>query len=185
MKPSFFATQLEFRKWLSENHKKETELLVGYYKVKCKKPSMTWSQSVDEALCFGWIDGVRKSINEESYSIRFTPRKSTSIWSTVNIEKMEVLIENGLMQPSGLKIYKSRTEKKSKVYTYEQKIVKLSSTYKEVFKSNKKAWDFFSSQAPSYQKKIIHLIMSAKQEKTQISRLEKAIKESEQLKRVY
>ena len=185
MKPLFFSTQLEFRKWLSKNHKTETELLVGFYKVKSKKPSMTWSQSVDEALCYGWIDGVRKSIDDESYCIRFTPRKKTSIWSAVNIKKMEVLIENGLMQPSGLKIYKSRTEKKSKIYAYEQKIVKLSAAYERIFKSNKKAWDFFSSQASSYQKKMIHRIMSAKQEKTQISRLEKVIKESEQLKRVY
>ena len=185
MKSVFFSSQLEFRKWLSENHKTESELLVGYYKVKSEKPSMTWSQSVDEALCFGWIDGVRKSIDAESYCIRFTPRKSTSIWSAVNIKKMEVLIESGLMQLSGLKSYKLRKESKSKVYAYEKKVVVLSSNYEKIFKSNKIAWDFFSTQAPSYQKKIIHLIMSAKQEKTQVSRLEKAIKESEQLKRVY
>jgi uncharacterized protein YdeI (YjbR/CyaY-like superfamily) len=185
MKSVFFSSQLEFRKWLSENHETETELLVGYYKVKSGKPSMTWSQSVDEALCYGWIDGVRKSIDNESYCIRFTPRKSTSIWSAVNINKMEVLIESELMQPSGFKSYKLRKESKSKVYAYEKKVVVLSSNYEKVFKSNKIAWDFFSSQAPSYQKKIIHLIMSAKQEKTQVSRLEKAIKESEQLKRVY
>lgn len=180
----FFSTQLEFRKWLLGNHKKETELLVGYYKVKSGKPSMTWSQSVDEALCFGWIDGVRKSINNESYCIRFTPRKSTSIWSAINIEKMGELIKNGLMQPSGLESYKLRNESKSKIYAYEKKSVKLSSKYEEIFKSNKKAWDFFNAQAPSYQKKISHRIMSAKQEKTQISRLEKAITESEKLKRV-
>lgn len=185
MKPIFFSTQFEFREWLSENHNSETELLVGYFKVKSGKPSMTWSQSVDEALCFGWIDGVRKSIDTESYRIRFTPRKSTSIWSAVNIDKMEVLIESGLMQASGLKSYKLRKENKSKVYAYEKKVVVLSSNYEKIFKSNKIAWDFFSSQAPSYQKKIIHLIMSAKQDKTQVSRLEKAIKESEQLKRLY
>jgi len=185
MKPLFFSTQLGFRRWLSENHKTKTELIVGYYKVKSKKPSMTWSQSVDEALCFGWIDGVRKSIDDESYCIRFTPRKSTSIWSAVNIKKMEVLIEKGLMQPLGLKSYKLRKESKSKIYAYEKKVVELSSSYEKIFKSNKKAWDFFSSQAPSYQKKIIHRIMSAKQEKTQILRLEKTIRESEKLKRVY
>ncbi len=185
MTPLFFSTQLEFRKWLSVNHKTKTELLVGYYKVKSGKPSMTWSQSVDEALCFGWIDGVRKSINNESYCIRFTPRKTTSIWSAVNIKKMEVLIDNGFMQPSGLESYKLRKESKSKIYAYEKKVVKLSANYEKIFKSNKKAWDFFSTQAPSYQKKIIHRIMSAKQEKTRISRLEKTIKESELLKRVY
>ena len=182
MKPKFFRRPADFRNWLAQNHDKKTELLVGYHKVASGKPSITWPESVDEALCFGWIDGVRKSIDDESYCIRFTPRKSTSIWSAVNIKKMEVLIENGLMQPSGLEIYKSRTETKSKIYAYEQNVVKLSSTYEKVFKSNKKAWDFFSSQAPSYQKKMIHRIMSAKQEKTRISRLEKVIKESEQSK---
>lgn len=185
MTPLFFSTQLEFRKWLFENHKTETELLVGYYKVKSGIPSMTWSQSVDEILCFGWIDGVRKSIDKESYCIRFTLRKSTSIWSAVNIEKMEKLIESGLMQPSGLASFKLRKESKSKIYAYEKKVAKLSSTYEEIFKSNIKAWDFFKAQAPSYQKKIIHRIMSAKQEKTRISRLEKTIIESESLKRVY
>ncbi len=185
MKPLFFSTPLEFRKWLSENHNNETELIVGFYKVKSKKRSMSWSQSVDEALCFGWIDGVRKSIDHERYCIRFTPRKSTSNWSAVNIKKMEVLIESGLMQPSGLSSYKLRKESKSKIYAYEQKVVELSAKYKKIFKSNKKAWDFFRAQAPSYQKKMIHRIMSAKQEKTQLSRLEKTIKESEQLKRVY
>lgn len=146
---------------------------------------MTWPQSVDEALCFGWIDGVRKSIDKDSYCIRFTPRKRTSIWSAVNIKKVEALIESGLMQAAGLESYKLRKESKSKVYAYEQKIVKLSSEYEEVFKSNKKAWDFFTAQAPSYQKKMIHRIMSAKQEKTRISRLEKVINGSENLKRVF
>jgi len=185
MIPLFFSTQQEFRNWLYENHKNKTELIVGYYKVKSGKPSMTWSQSVDEALCFGWIDGVRKSIDKESYCIRFTPRKKTSNWSAVNIDKMEKLIEGGLMQPSGLEIYKYRKESKSKIYTYEKKIVYLSSKYEEIFKSNKKAWNFFNAQAPSYQKKITSWIMSAKQEKTQISRLEKTIIESENLKRVH
>ena len=184
MIPLFFSTQLEFKKWLFGNHKKKSELLVGYYKVKSGKPSMTWSQSVDEALCFGWIDGVRKSINNESYCIRFTPRKSTSIWSAVNIEKMEKLIESGLMQPTGLASFKLRKESKSKIYAYENKVVKLSTKYENIFKSNKKAWNFFNAQAPSYQKKIIHRIMSAKQEKTQISRLEKTITESEKLERL-
>jgi len=185
MIPLFFSSQPEFRNWLYENHKNKTELIVGYYKVKSGKTSMTWSQSVDEALCFGWIDGVRKSIDKESYCIRFTPRKKTSNWSAVNIDKMEKLIESGLMQPSGLEIYKYRKESKSKIYTYEKKIVYLSSKYEDIFKSNKKAWNFFNAQASSYQKKINSWIMSAKQEKTQISRLEKTLIESENLRRVY
>src|ERR1043165_3844754 len=101
MQPTFFSRPSEFRKWLKKNHKKEKELLVGFYKVGSGKPSMTWPESVDEALCFGWIDGIRKSLGEESYTIRFTPRKTSSIWSAVNIKKMEELTKKGLMKPAG------------------------------------------------------------------------------------
>ena len=184
MKPIFFKTGAEFRKWLSENHKKETELLVGFYKVGSGKPSMTWSESVDEALCFGWIDGVRKSVDDERYTIRFTPRKPTSIWSGVNIKKMEELIRKGLVQPDGLAAYKKRKESRSKIYTYEKAPVKLGGNYELKFKANKNAWAFFQSQAPSYQKVIIGWIMSAKQEATQLSRLEKAIDSSQAGKRL-
>ena len=114
--PTFFARQSDFRKWLQKNHKKETELLVGFHKVGSGKPSMTWSQAVDEALCFGWIDGVRKSIDKDSYQIRFTQRKSTSIWSAINIKKIEELTKQGLMQPAGLASFEKRTESKSKQY---------------------------------------------------------------------
>jgi hypothetical protein len=105
MKPTFFAKQSDFRKWLMKNHKKETELVVGFYKVDSGKPSMTWSQSVDEAICFGWIDGVRKSLGDDSYQIRFTQRKPASIWSSINIKKVEDLTKQGLMQPAGLEIF--------------------------------------------------------------------------------
>src|SRR6187401_135455 len=108
MTPTFFANQSDFRKWLQKNHKKETELVVGFYKVGSGKPSITWPQSVDEALCFGWIDGVRTSIDNERYQIRFTPRKPTSIWSAVNIKKIETLTEQGLMQPAGIAIFEKR-----------------------------------------------------------------------------
>lgn len=110
MTPTFFATQAAFREWLEKHHKKETELLVGFYKVSSGKPSMTWSQSVDQALCFGWIDGVRRSIDNESYSIRFTPRRSSSIWSAINIQKVEELTKAGLMTPEGQKAFDLRTE---------------------------------------------------------------------------
>lgn len=184
MSPTFFPTQQDFRKWLEENHKTKTELLVGFYKVGTKKPSITWSESVDQALCFGWIDGVRKSIDQESYSIRFTPRKPTSIWSAINIKKMEVLTKTGLMQPAGLESFKLRKENKSRIYSHETENVKFSAEYEKQFKSNKKAWEFFEKQAPSYKKVMTHWIMSAKQQKTQISRLEKTIAESEKGKRV-
>ena len=111
MAATFFATQAEFRKWLEKHHKNETELLVGFYKLDSGKPSMTWSESVDQALCFGWIDGVRRSIDKESYSIRFTPRKKTSNWSAINIKKMEELTKAGLMTEAGQKAFIERDRK--------------------------------------------------------------------------
>ena len=184
MTPTFFATQSDFRQWLKENHDKETEILVGFYKVGSDKPSMTWPQSVDEALCFGWIDGVRKSVDGDSYSIRFTPRRKTSIWSAVNIKKVAELTEQGLMQPSGVKAFAKREEHKSRIYAYEKEPVKLAAEFERKLKANQKAWLFFESQAPSYQKTIIHWIMNAKQETTKISRLEKLITASEKGQRV-
>ena len=182
--PKFFKTSLDFRKWLEENHLSEKELLVGFYKVGSKKPSMSWSESVDQALCFGWIDGVRRSIDDESYSIRFTPRKPNSIWSVVNIKKMEALQKEGLVKEEGLKAFQLRKEAKSGIYSHENETQVLEKSFEEKFKANKKAWEFFEKQAPSYKKVMIHWIMSAKQEKTQLSRLEKTIAASEQQLRI-
>lgn len=184
MKPTFFPTPQEFRQWLEEHHRTEKELLVGFYKVGTGKPSMTWPESVDQALCFGWIDGVRRSIDEESYSIRFTPRKPTSIWSAVNIQKMEELTGTGLMTEAGLKAFALRKEERSAIYSHEKEPAVFDPVFEKQFKANKKAWNFFTTQAPSYQKVILHWIMGAKQEKTRISRLEKTIKESELEKRI-
>ncbi|OPC02364.1 bacteriocin-protection protein [Elizabethkingia ursingii] len=184
MKPQFFSTQSDFRTWLEDNHLTEAELLVGFYKVNSKKPSMSWSESVDQALCFGWIDGVRKSMDEESYTIRFTPRKKDSIWSAINIKKVEELSGQGLMKEAGLKAFSLRTENKSRIYSHEKEPVPLHPDFETQFQKNKMAWNFFTTQAPSYKKVMIHWIMSAKQEKTQLSRLEKVIQESEQQKRL-
>lgn len=180
----FFPTQAEFRAWLEKHHQDEKELLVGFYKIGSNKPSMTWSQSVDQALCFGWIDGVTKSIDAESYCIRFTPRRSTSIWSVININKIAQLNQAGLMTPAGLKAFALRQENKSGIYTHENEAISLHLNFENLFRSNKLAWDFFNAQAPSYQKVMIHWIMSAKQEKTKLSRLEKTIKLSEEQKRM-
>lgn len=180
MKARFFTTPTEFRKWLEKHHKKETKLIVGFYKVGTGKSSITWPQSVDQALCFGWIDGVRRSIDDESYSIRFTPRSSTSIWSTINIKKIEELKKAGLMTLEGQKAFDLRKEDKSGIYSHEKESFKLHHNYEKQFKMNKPAWNFFNKQTPSYKKVIVHWIMSAKQEKTRVSRLEKAIKTSEQ-----
>ena len=177
--PTFFPTQSAFRKWLEKNHDKEKELLVGFYKVSCGKQSITWSESVDEAICFGWIDGVRKSIDEESYSIRFTPRKPTSIWSAINIKKVEELSQKGLMHPAGLAAFAKRKENKSRIYSYEKEAAVLRNDFMKKFKANKKAWKFFQSMAPSYQRTAIHLVMNAKQEITKIKRLDELIKDSE------
>lgn len=179
MPPIFFATQTDFRTWLAENHTKETELLVGFYKVDSGIPSMNWSQSVDEALCFGWIDGVRKSIDKNSYQIRFTPRKPTSVWSAVNIQKVEELTKQGLMQPAGLAIFEKRTENKSRVYAYENKEIELSDDLEQQFKANKKAWDYFQALAPTYRKASTSWVMSAKQETTQMKRMNQLIADSE------
>jgi uncharacterized protein YdeI (YjbR/CyaY-like superfamily) len=179
MTPTFFAKQSDFRKWLEKNHKKETELLVGYYKVGSGKPSMTWSQSVDEALCFGWIDGVRKSIDNDSYQIRFTQRKPTSIWSAVNIQKIEELSKQGLMRPAGIASFEHRKDHKSKIYSYENEEVTLSPEFKKQFKANKDAWDYFESLAPSYRKTSTNWVMSAKQDTTKQKRLNELIADSE------
>lgn len=180
----FFPTQTNFRRWLEENHERETELLVGFYKVGSGKPSMTWSQSVDEALCFGWIDGVRRSIDAESYSIRFTPRKSKSVWSAVNIKKVEELTEKGLMKTAGLAAFAKREESKSRIYAYENELKNFSADFEKQFKANKKAWNFFEKQANWYKKKATGWVMTAKQDATRKSRLEKLITESENERKV-
>lgn len=184
MDATFFKTQELFRKWLEKNHLSKTELVVGYYKVKSGKASLTWPESVDQALCFGWIDGVRKTIDEESYCIRFTPRNKKSIWSAINIKKMEALQKAGLMRPEGLAMFENRIEGNSKIYSYENEPVKLSAELEKEFCKNKKAWEYFIAQAPSYKKLMVHWIMNAKQEKTQLARLEKTIQISEQQKRM-
>lgn len=180
----FFPSQSDFRAWLEKNYKTETELIVGYYKVGSGKASMTWSQSVDQALCFGWIDGIRRSIDKESYCIRFTPRRPTSIWSDINIKKVEELTKLGLMKPEGLKAFSLRKEHTSRIYSFENDPVNLDPEYERRFKSNKAAWEFFTKQAASYKKVVFHWVMRAKQGKTQISRLEKVIQASEQGKRM-
>lgn len=178
LKPVFFAKQSDFRKWLQKNHKKKTELLVGFYKVGSGKPSMTWPQSVDEALCFGWIDAVRRTIDEDSYQIRFTQRRPNSTWSSVNIKKVEELSKKGLMQPAGLDVFKFRKESRSGIYSHEKAESRLNVDYEKKFKSNKKAWVYFQSLAPSYKKLSVHWVMDAKQDITQLKRLKQLIEDS-------
>lgn len=172
MSPEFFKSKKDLRKWFEKNHNKLTEQWIGFYKTASGRQSITWSESVDEALCFGWIDGIRKSIDEKSYMIRFTPRKPNSAWSAVNIKKIEELTKLGLMKPEGVAAFNKMKNSNSKIYTYEQKEIVLDKKYESIIKANKKAWKYFDEQlAPSYKKISIKWVMSAKQEATRLSRL--------------
>jgi len=184
MQPRFFKTPAAFRKWLAANHAKSKELWVGFYKKDSGKPSITWPESVDEALCVGWIDGVRKSLNAESYVIRFSPRKPNSIWSAVNIRNVERLIKEGRMQPAGMRAYEARKEFRSGIYAYEQRSPELVEPYATTFKNNNAAWEFFSAQPPGYRKMMNWWIVSAKREETRLERLAKLIKASESRERI-
>lgn len=145
---------------------------------------MTWSESVDQALCFGWIDGVRKRIDDDAYTIRFTPRRPGSIWSAINIAKVAELKKRGLMRPAGIAAFEKRSEAKSAVYAYEKETEVLAAGYEKVFRKQKDAWKFFTEQPPGYRKLMIHHVMSARQEKTRMSRLQKLILASESRKRL-
>jgi uncharacterized protein YdeI (YjbR/CyaY-like superfamily) len=177
MKPVFFKNQNEFRKWLSKNYLKEREIIVGYYKIGSGKLNMTWPESVDQALCYGWIDGVRKSLDAESYCIRFTPRKPNSIWSKINIAKVKALIESGLMQEAGMAAYQLRKEEKSGIYSFEKVAVDLSPELEKKFKSNKVAYAIFHQKTASFRKQMVHWIMDAKREETRLGRLGKLMED--------
>ena len=178
MEPTFFATPLELRKWLKAQHATAQELVVCFYKKDSGKPSITWPESVEEALCVGWIDGVRKSLDEFSYTIRFTPRKPSSIWSAINIKRVEKLSEAGLMQPAGLAAFAKRNEAKSAVYAHEQRGKGLSAEYAQKLKAKRKAWAFFQAQPPWYQRTAAWWVISAKREETRLKRLAQLIDDS-------
>ena len=174
-KPKFFRTPSRFRAWLEKNHAAKSELLVGFHKKDSGEPSITWPESVDEALCFGWIDGIRRRIDDRSYSIRFTPRKPTSTWSKVNTARVQALIEEGRMRPAGLAAYERRRDNKSGIYSYEQRKPQLEEPYAGLLQRKKKAWAFFQAQPPSYRKAVSWWILSAKREKTRLRRLDQLI----------
>jgi uncharacterized protein YdeI (YjbR/CyaY-like superfamily) len=179
--PSFFATPDEFRAWLEENHESATEVLVGFHKRSSGRPSITWPESVEQALCFGWIDGVRRSIDEESYTIRFTPRRPSSNWSRTNLEKVEELKRRGLMRPAGLRAYEGRREAKTGIYSYEQReAARLPADYEDRLRANPRAWEDWSARPPSYRKAAVWWVVSAKREETRERRLEQLIDSSAQ-----
>jgi len=179
MQPTFFATPAEFRRWLEQHHQTERELLVGFYKKGSGRPSITWPESVAEALCFGWIDGIRKTIDDESYTIRFTPRKRGSNWSAVNMRLVEELIRDGRMRPAGLAAWEARDPAKSAVYSFEQRHeMQLDEQAVARFRENEKAWSFWQAQPPGYRRTATHWAMSAKREETRAKRLQMLIDDS-------
>jgi len=173
MKPVFFPTPSHFRKCLQGCHDTARELWVGFYKKDTDRASITWPESVDEALCVGWIDGIRKKVDAESYMIRFTPRRRGSIWSAVNIRRVAALTNEKRMQPAGLAAFAARIENKSGIYSYEQRSEQLPEPYASLLQKNKSAWKFFQAQPPSYRKQMGWWIVSAKQEKTRRERFKK------------
>ena len=184
MKPVFFASSKELRAWLQKNHAKEAELWVGMYKKHTGKPSVTWPEVVDQVLCFGWIDGIRKSIDEDAYMNRITPRRKGSNWSAINIKRVKELTKLGLMKPAGLKAFEARDPQKANQYSFERESATLNASQLKQFKANKKAWAFFESQPPSYRKIAAWYVLSAKQAATQQRRLEKLIADSERGERL-
>lgn len=173
MQPEFFSTPAAFQRWLRRNHTKATELWVGFYKMASGQPSITWPESVDEALCVGWIDGIRKRIDPQSYQIRFTPRGRGSIWSAVNVGRAETLIADGRMQPAGLNAFAVRRKNRVGIYAYEQRPTELDKESRRHLQADAVAWQFFQAQPPSYRQMIAWWLASAKQEPTKMRRRQK------------
>ncbi len=181
----YFESPAAFRRWLETNHDSATELTVGFHKRHTGRPSLTWPESVDEALCFGWIDGVRHSVDEDRYTIRFTPRKPSSNWSVVNIRRVEALVRDMRMRPAGLRAFEAKRADRSGVYSFEQRDqAKLSPVEERQFRANRAAWRFFEAQPPGYRRVTTFWVVSAKREETRARRLERLIRESAEGQRV-
>ena len=183
-KIKFFTTESLFRQWLAKNHARSAELWVGFHKKNSGKKSITYAEALDEALCFGWIDGLRKSVDENSYTIRFTPRKSKSIWSRVNTKRAEELSKLGRMKPSGREAFALRNPQRSGIYSFETSPRKLDATYETKFRRKKRAWDYFQNQPPGYRKLATFWVMSAKKDETRLRRLEQLISDSKEARRL-
>jgi len=170
MDPTFFATASDFRRWLEANHQTAGELLVGFWKKDSGRPSIDWPQSRDQALCFGWIDGVRKSQGDDAYTIRFTPRRKGSIWSKVNVERFAALKADGLMTAAGERAYEENKHK-SGLYAYERELAALSEEEEALFRKDKAAWADWEKRPPGYRKVVLHWVTSAKKPETRAKRL--------------
>ena len=174
----FFKTQSDFRRWLEKNHRKETELWIGFHRKDSGKGGITYHEALEEALCFGWIDGIRKRLDETSFTNRFTPRKSTSVWSNVNIAHVERLTRDGKMHPAGTAAYEAKTPARSGIYAFERETAELSAEMKKQFRKNAAAWKYFESQAPYYRKLGAWFVISAKRDDTRAKRLAMLIEAS-------
>jgi uncharacterized protein YdeI (YjbR/CyaY-like superfamily) len=181
---TFFKTQADLRAWLEANHDEASELWLGIRKKASGLPSVTYKQAVDEALCFGWIDGLLKSIDATSYRQRFTPRRKRSIWSAVNIARVGELTRLGRMHPAGLAAFRQRDPAKTNRYSFEQESVQLAGPYEALFRASEQAWAFFQGQPPSYRKPAIWWVMSAKRQETQEKRLATLIADSAEGRRI-
>jgi uncharacterized protein YdeI (YjbR/CyaY-like superfamily) len=175
MQAKFFTSPAQFREWLEKNHDHATELLIGFHKKGSGKKSITYAEALDEALCFGWIDGVRRSLNETSYVQRFTPRKPRSIWSNINVNHVERLKKEGRMHAAGLEAYARRDPKRTGIYSFENRPLELAPEYEKTFRQHKAAWKFFQEQPDGYKRLLIFRTMSAKKEETRLRRLKQLI----------
>ena len=178
MKIRFFRDSQDLRGWFQKRHSTASELWVGYWKTGSGKRSITWPESVDEALCVGWIDGLRRSVDDNRYAVRFTPRRRGSIWSAVNIRRVQMLSEQGRMRPAGLRAFEARKENRSGVYSYEQRSATLVEPYATRLRRNAAAWAFFQAQPASYRKATNWWVLSAKHEATRLRRLAKLVEDS-------
>jgi uncharacterized protein YdeI (YjbR/CyaY-like superfamily) len=183
-RPTFFETPADLAVWFAQHHASAEEILVGFYRKESGRPSVTWPESVDEALCVGWIDGVRRRHDHRAYTIRFTPRRPGSVWSAINMRKARALIETGRMRPEGLKAFEARRENRSGIYAYEQRPQQLVEPYAGRFRKHRAAWAFFEAQPPSYRQRLTWWVISAKQEETRATRLERLIAASAKKKRL-
>lgn len=184
MKSRFFRTPADFRAWLQRHHLSANELWVGFYKVGSGKPSLTWPESVDEALCFGWIDGIRKSLDDVSYTNRFTPRKPTSTWSAINIKRVQALKQAGRMSAAGLKAFAARRKNKSGIYSYEKRPDALIEPYAAMLSASRAAQAYFEKQSPSYKRAATWWVISAKKEETRLRRTQTLIQLSAKQQRL-
>lgn len=183
IKPTYFATEADFRRWLKAYHDSADELLVGFWKKGSGKPSIDWPQARDQALCFGWIDGVRKSLGDDAYTIRFTPRRKGSIWSKVNVDRFNALKSDGQMTPAGERAYEENKHK-SGLYSYEKPLASLEAAETRLFRKNKAAWSYWEAQPPGYRKLVLNWITTAKKPETRAQRLATLIEDSQAGRRI-